>query len=113
MKKFVVLYFATPEANKAMAAATPKQQAKGMESWMKWAQKCGDQLVEMGAPLGNGQSISIDGTAKKSRKNVSGYSIIQAETLDKARKLLKGHPHLKAHAECSIDLNEVIPMPEM
>ncbi len=113
MKKFIVIYHATPEANKQMAAATPKQQAKGMEGWMKWAQKCGDQLVEMGAPLMNGQLISPDGSAKKSRKNVSGYSIVQAENLDKAKKLLKGHPHLKANAECSIEIHESMPLPGM
>ena len=110
MKKFIVIYHATPEALKLMAAATPPQQAKAMEGWGKWAQKCGEQLVEMGTPLANGQLISKDGTAKKSRKNVSGYSIIQAETLDKAKKLLKGHPHLKGGDECTIEIHETMSM---
>jgi hypothetical protein len=68
MKKFIVMYHATPEATKQMAAATPKQQAKGMEGWMKWAQKSGDQIVDLGNPLINGVLISRDGTSKKSRK---------------------------------------------
>jgi hypothetical protein len=113
MKKFLVIYHATPEAVKQMAAATPKQQAKSMEGWMKWAQKSGEQLVEMGAPLMNGELLSKDGTSKKSRKNVTGYSIVQADTLEKAKKLLKGHPHLKANAECTIEIHESMPIPGM
>ncbi|MEP7322411.1 MAG: hypothetical protein ABI761_10845 [Saprospiraceae bacterium] len=113
MKKFIVIYHATPEAVKQMAAATPKQQAKSMEGWMKWAQKSGDQLVEMGAPLMNGISISPDGTSKKSRKNVTGYSIVQAETLDKAKKLFKGHTHLKSNEQCTIEVHEIMPVPGM
>jgi hypothetical protein len=84
-----------------------------MEAWMKWAQKSGEQLVEMGAPLMNGELISPDGTSKKSRKNVTGYSIVQAETLEKAKKLLKGHPHLKANAECTIEIHESMPIAGM
>ena len=90
MKKFLLIYHATPEAEKMMASASPKQQAKSMEGWMKWGQKCGSQLLDMGAPLSGGQTIAKDGTSKKSRKNVGGYSIISAETMDKAKKLLKG-----------------------
>ena len=51
MKKFIVIYHSTPEANKEMAAATPKQQAKGMDAWMKWGAKCGAQLVDMGPAI--------------------------------------------------------------
>ena len=50
---------------------------------------------------------------KKSRKNVNGYSIVQAESLDKAKKLFKGHPHLKANPECTIEIHEVMPIPGM
>ena len=65
MKKFIVIYHSTPEANKEMAAATPKQQAKGMDAWMKWGAKCGAQLVDMGAPLVGGLAVALDGTSKK------------------------------------------------
>jgi hypothetical protein len=113
MKKFLLIYHATPEAEKMMASASPKQQAKAMEGWTKWGQKCGSQLLDMGAPLTGGQSIAKDGTSKKSRKNVGGYSIVEAESMDKAKKLLKGHPHLKSHPDCTIEIHETVILPGM
>ena len=52
MKKFIVIYHAPADAMEQTANTSPEDQAKGMEMWMQWAQKCGDKLVDMGAPLG-------------------------------------------------------------
>ncbi|MBK5279323.1 MAG: hypothetical protein JJE09_10730 [Bacteroidia bacterium] len=48
MKKFIVIYHTPTEAAKQMATVSKEDQAKGMEGWMVWAQKCGDKLVDMG-----------------------------------------------------------------
>ncbi len=113
MKKFIVIYHAPVNAIEQTADTTPEQQAKGMEEWMKWAQKSGDKLVDLGSPLMNGQQISPDGKSKPSSKNVAGYSILQAENIEDAIKLLKGHPHLAWNAECSIEVHETMPLPGM
>lgn len=113
MKKFIVIYHAPIDAMKQMANTTPEEQKKGMEGWMKWAQKCGSKLVDMGTPLMNGQQLSPDGKSKASSKNVAGYSILQAENLEEAKSLLKGHPHLAWNAECSIEVHETMPLPGM
>jgi hypothetical protein len=113
MKKFIVIYHAPADAMEQTANSTPEQQAKGMEEWMKWAQKCGDKLVDLGSPLTNGQQLSPDGNSKPSSKNVAGYSVLQAENIEDAIKLLKGHPHLAWNAECSIEVHETMPLPGM
>ena len=113
MKKFIVIYHAPADAMKQTAAMSKEEQAKGMEAWMDWAKKCGDKLVDLGAPLMNGQQLIPGGKSKPSDKNVSGYSILQAENMEQAKKLLQGHPHLAWNADCSIEVHETMPLPGM
>jgi hypothetical protein len=114
MKKFLVLYHAPADAMAQTANATPEQQAEGMKGWMDWAQRAGEHLVEMGAPLVNGQQINPDGTTRSSEKNVCGYSILQAENMDEAKKLLDGHPHTSGwNADASIEVHETMQIPGM
>ena len=113
MKKFIVIYHAPAKAVERMAKASPEEQAKGMKGWMQWAKKCGTKLVDLGAPLMNGQQLNPDGGSSKSKKNVTGYSILQAKNLEDAKKLLKGHPHLAWNADCSIEIHETMPIPGM
>lgn len=113
MKKFIVIYHAPSDAMQQTAGMSKEDQAKGMEGWMQWAQKCGNQLVDMGSPLMNGQALAPDGKSKNSDKNVAGYSILQAESMEKAKALLQGHPHLAWNADCSIEVHETMPLPGM
>jgi hypothetical protein len=93
MKKYVVLYTAPIEASQQMQQVPPEEQAKEMETWMQWAQRCGDKLVDLGSPLAGGQKLSPSGSSD-SNLNIAGYSILQADNMDEAKKLLQGHPHL-------------------
>jgi uncharacterized protein (DUF302 family) len=61
----------------------------------------------------NGQQLSPGGQSKNSSKDVAGYSILQAENLEEAKKLLEGHPHLGWNASCSIEVHETMPLPGM
>jgi len=51
MTKFVVIYYAPQSAKEKMQSMSTEDMKKEMESWMK----CGEHLVDMGAPLGNGK----------------------------------------------------------
>ena len=113
MKKFIVIYHAPKDAMEQTAGMSKEDQAKGMQAWMTWAKNCGDKLVDLGAPLMNGQELIPGGTGKPSSKNVSGYSILQAENMEDAKKLLQGHPHLAWNAACSIEVHETMPIPGM
>lgn len=110
MKKFIVLYHATDDAMREMAESTADP-SEGMKPWMEWAAKCGDQLVDLGNPLMGGKRLSPDGSNSDSSYGVAGYSILEAESMEEAMKLMDGHPHLKWNAGCTIEVHESMPLP--
>lgn len=110
MKKFIVIYHAPADATKQMENATPEQMKEGMKPWMEWAARCGDRLVDLGTPLGNSLKVKKDGN-KPSTSDVIGYSILQAESMEEAVEMLKGHPHLQWAAGCEIEVHESLPLP--
>lgn len=111
MKKFLVLYYApAEEAMKMMATATPEQKEAGMKPWMDWMAKCGSALVDGGAPTAPGQVIGASGGWSGSTSDVGGYSILQAENIEAAKKLLEGHPHLMWLPSCRVEVMEMLRM---
>ncbi len=110
MKKYLVVYHANIDALKQMQSSTPEESKKGMEQWMQWAQKCGDNLIDLGNPLGMGQKLSPD-SSEPSTRQVCGYSILQATDMDHAKDLLQGHPHLGWDGGCEIEVHEALPLP--
>ena len=112
MKKFIVVYHASTSAMEQMGGATPEQAKAGMDAWMSWAQECGSALVDLGAPLGGGMSVTPTATAK-STKEVCGYSIMQADSMDGVLGLLKKHPHFMMPGQCTIEVHEAMPLPGM
>jgi hypothetical protein len=110
MKKFIVLYYVPSSAEKEMNNASEEDMKKGMEAWHAWAQKCGSGLVDLGTPLGNGQKITESGSSA-SDKMVVGYSVLQAESMDGVKEMLKGHPHLGWAEGCEIEAYECLPLP--
>lgn len=93
------------------ANSTPEEMEKGMEGWMKWAEKCGDHLVEFGNPLSGGQKLIPGGGSNASTRGVVGFSVLQANTIEDAKALLEGHPHLDWNASCEIEVHEAMPPP--
>ena len=110
MIKFIVLYFAPSSAMEKMKESSPEDKKKGMEQWMVWAKKCGDGLVDLGLPLGNGHKVTKDGSSE-SDNNVVGYSILQADDIGKAQVMLLDHPHLSWTDGCEIEVYECFPLP--
>ena len=110
MKKFVVLYHASPEAMAKMAEATEAEKVEGMKPWLAWKDALGNKLVDFGAPLTSGTRLLPDGSTEMSKKDVAGYSMIQASDMEEAKALLKDHPHLKWTGGCDIEVHECVPM---
>ena len=108
MTKYLVLYRAATSAREQMANATPEQAKAGMDAWMAWAQRAGDAIVDLGSPLGDAAHLG----AGSSNGHVGGYSILQADSMDAAEKVLDGHPHLHMPG-ASIDVMEFMAMPGM
>ena len=112
MKKFIVIYHASESVAKKMADPESEDMKAGMKPWMDWAQRCGPGLIDLGAPLSNGQKVTKKGTLP-SNKDVVGYSILQAENMEKAVAMLKGHPHIEWTEGCEIEVHEAMPLPGM
>jgi len=89
--------------------ASPEQQKKGMDEWMKWGEKAKTSIVDMGAPLGKAMRVTPKG-ASPVTNDLGGYSILQGESKEAVAESLKGHPHFLMK-ESSIEVVELMPMP--
>jgi hypothetical protein len=114
MKKFMVLYMASPaDFENAMKNSTPEQQKKGMDGWMQWMIANKTSIVDHGGPLG--KTKRVDGSGATDAKNgIGGYSIVQAASAEAAAKLFgKNHPHLQMMPGAWIEIVEIMPVPGM
>ncbi len=109
MKKYLVLYRSPIPASQQMAGATPEQAKAGIDAWMGWAQRAGSAIVDMGAPLGN--PIALGGKPSGGA-HVGGYGVVQAKSIEEAKQLFNGHPHLMLPG-ASIEILEQLLMPGM
>ena len=110
MKKYLVIAYAPFEALAKMSNMSPEQQAEGMKPWLAWKESMGDKLIDFGSPLMGGIRLLPDGSSEMSKKDVTGYSIIQANDMAEAKDLLKNSPHLTWVEGCSIELYEFATM---
>ena len=108
MTKYLVLYRSTMSNREMMAKSTPAQMQASMDEWGVWTKKAGTAVLDLGSPVGT--TTVLKGTA--SGGFFGGYSIVQAESLDAARRLFDAHPHLGAPG-ASIELLELLSMPGM
>lgn len=83
MKKFVLL---------AVGYETPTKEI--MNEWMRWFGSIKDHVVDGGNPFGPGMEVTSDGVKQlpHDKGAVTGYTIINAESMDEAVKIAKGCP---------------------
>ena len=99
MPKYLVLYRSPVSAREQMASATGEQAKAGIEAWQAWAGRAGSAVVDLGAPL--------DGDG-----DVTGYSILQADSGPELDELLADHPHRHMQG-AAIDVLEFMAVPGM
>ena len=110
MAKYMVLYCSSESARDMMANATPEQMKDGMDAWMAWAGKAGDAVVDLGAPT---QHATHAGPGSHpGAEEISGYSILKADSADEIATVLDGHPHLMMPGN-SIEVFELLSIPGM
>ncbi len=97
MKKFIFLY----------VGHTDNQTPEMNEAWGKWFQSFGDKIVDSGNPFGGGKQVSSEGTAELplDLASITGYTIIQAESLEEAEEIAKGCPSVSG-----VRVYEAVPM---
>lgn len=86
MKKFVLLHF-------GFEKPTPEI----MKAWHAWFDSIADRQVDH-AGFGAGREISKDGTRDLpwNRDSITGYNVIEAESLDAAEAIARGNPFISS-----------------
>jgi len=89
MTNFILAYYGgkMPES--------PEEGAEHMAKWEAWANGLGEALVNKGTPLGNSKSVSSSGVIDGGGDNpLMGYSILKAENIESAVKMVEDSPHV-------------------
>ena len=84
---------------------TPAQQARVMKQWTTWFTRLGPAIIDPGNPFsGKVNKIDADGSVAKGAvgRRASGYSIIEAPSLDAATKLAKSCPVIRSGAQVAV-----------
>ena len=83
---------------------TPAAQARVMKQWTTWYTKLGASVVDAGLPFsGAVNKIKPEGVSKGPiGTRATGYTILEAGTLDKATTMAKGCPILKSGGSVAV-----------
>jgi len=112
MAKYMVLYNSMVSTSERMASASPEQMKASMDEWIKWREDANKTIkIDFGLPLQVGSRVTASGVMN-SDSQVSGYSIVEAESEADLMDLLLTHPHLQ-NPGTSIDVLEMLTMPGM
>jgi len=91
---------------------------KNMKDWYSWMEQLGKtgKIVQMGSPFAQkGKVLYSDGKSsayeEKSGSDVTGYTIVEAASLEEAVALTKGCPQINPeYGKGSLEVRDVIPM---
>ena len=99
MGKYVYIYYAGTASDGGSA-----------EEWGKWFGELGDKLVDGGNPFGEGaKAVAKDGVMDVKDAPATGYSIVNAESMDEATEIAKGCPLMSAE-DGAVCVYEALPM---
>jgi hypothetical protein len=84
-------------------AATEEERNATMAKWGAWAQELGDHVIDFGAPIGASRTVGGENGSQ-----ATGYSLIDAGSLDEASELAKGCPILEGGG--SVEVGETLAM---
>jgi hypothetical protein len=88
-------------------AATDEERNAAMAAWGAWFGQIGSAVVDAGNPFAASTSVASDGSVNGgARAGLSGYSVIEAASLEAAGEIAKGCPVLAAGG--SVDVYEVL-----
>ena len=74
---------------------TEEEGQRIMAAWGRWYDSLGQAIVDGGNPFGPSMSVAADGSVSQGApSNLSGYTIISADSLDAATEQAKGCPIL-------------------
>jgi hypothetical protein len=97
--KYVLVYYGGGMPEGASA------QARVLKQWASWYEKLGDAIVDGGHAFSGAVSkIKPGGTVAKGAigQRASGYSIVEAASLEEATKMAKGCPILRSGGQIAV-----------
>lgn len=104
MAKFLFIYHggSMPE--------TEEEGARVMADWMAWFEGMGAAVVDGGNPVGQSSTVNSDGSVSNDGGSnpASGYSLVNADSIEQATALTSGCPILKVGG--SVEVAETIDM---
>ena len=88
---------------------TPEEGEKVMAAWQAWYGELADSLADGGAPVGMSKTVTTDGVSDDGGSNpLSGYTVVNAATIDEAVGMAKGCPILDSGG--SVEVAECMEM---
>ena len=89
-------------------AETPEAQEAAMQAWGAWFGTLGSAVTEIGNPFGPSTAVTGNGKTGATKSGLSGYSVIEADSLELAAKLANGCPVIDCGG--AVEVFEAIPM---
>jgi hypothetical protein len=106
MPQFVLVYLGGNEPS------TPEEGQRHFSKYMEWLSSLGDSAVSPANPLKNTSTVNSDGSVTAGgTTSMSGYTIIEAESMESALEIAKACPFLEIGG--ALEVSELAQMPGM
>ncbi|MDJ0926846.1 MAG: YciI family protein [Gammaproteobacteria bacterium] len=90
--------------------SSPEEGQKHMARYMEWLGSLGEAAVSPANPLKNTATVNPDGSVSEGgATTMSGYTIVQADSMDAALDMAKACPFLEVGG--SLEVSELAQMP--
>ena len=104
MPQYIIVYLGGNQPS------TPEEGKRNFAKYMEWLSSLGDSAVSPANPLKNTMIVNPDGTVSSgSKTTMSGYTIIEADSMDAALIAAKACPFLEVGG--SLEVSEMAKMP--
>ena len=104
MPKYIVTYLGGDQPS------SPEEGEQHFAKYREWLTSLGDSAVSPANPFKNTSTVNSDGTVTPgSTTSMSGYTIIEADSMETALEIAKACPFLDIGG--SLEVSELIQMP--
>ena len=105
MAQFIITYLGGNQP------ATPEEGRAHFAQYMQWVKALGDTVVSAMNPLKDTHQVSPDGTvATNTGTKMSGFTIIEVDSIEAAVKITKACPFLDIGG--TLEVSELVQMPD-
>jgi hypothetical protein len=104
MPRYVIVYLGGDQPS------SPEEGKQHMAKYMDWLSSLGDSAISPANPFKNTSTVNSDGIVSTgSTTSMSGYTIIEAESMESALSIAKSCPFLEIGG--SLEVSELMQMP--